>query len=248
MKPPALTFAAVVCLLAHAPFAARAESGAMHAEADSGRADAATRADAGAARAGAAHAESPDPTRLDVERLPPEAIELKRDMFSRGLYLESHLGGRGFVGGLGKLSSPGLLARVDLGFELTSWLMLGGAVELSLHESNAPAPPASSNFQLFDALVQLRLQLPLSVRAMPFIAAEGGVDWSSGTLLAAYGVDRARKIDLTYGGSVGFDWHLLSRHHSLGVLAGARLYPNLTGLGGERTIGIHSAVYLKYVF
>ena len=37
-------------------------------------------------------------------------------------------------------------------------------------------------------------------------------------------------------------------HHSLGLLAGARLYPNLAGPDGEAAVGIHSAAYLKYVF
>jgi hypothetical protein len=64
----------------------------------------------------------------------------------------------------------------------------------------------------------------------------------------AYGVRDADTIGFTYGGSLGFDWHLLSRHHSFGILAGARLYPNLAGLRDEQTIGIHSAAYLKYVF
>src|SRR5262249_59215595 len=122
MNRAALSFAAVACVLVYAH---------------------------GGARADAARAESPDPTRLDVERLPPEAVELKRDMFARGLYLESHLGGRGFVGGLGQLSSPGLLARVGLRFGLTSWLMLGGAAELSPPESNPPAPPARPDLPLF---------------------------------------------------------------------------------------------------
>ena len=40
----------------------------------------------------------------------------------------------------------------------------------------------------------------------------------------------------------------MSRHHSLGLMAGARLYPNLAGPDGEAAIGIHSAAYLKYVF
>ena len=67
-------------------------------------------------------------------------------------------------------------------------------------------------------------------------------------LLDAYGARNASDPGLLYGGSLGFDWHLLSRHHSIGVIAGARMYPNLAGLRGESTIGIHSAVYLKYVF
>ena len=34
------------------------------------------------------------------------------------------------------------------------------------------------------------------------------------------------KLGINYGGELGFDWHLKSLHHSLGVLGGARLYPS----------------------
>ncbi len=206
---------------------------------------------AGASSRAAAQAqrtEAPDPTRLDVERLPPEAIAVRRDMFAHGFFLQSHLGGRGFAGGLGRVSLPGLLAHVGLGYELTQWFLVAAALELSLHQTSAPPPPSPGNFELLDVLAQARLQWPLSARAAPWFGLEAGIDWTPGNLLASYGFKDAGSAGLIYGGSLGFDWHLLSRHYSLGLLAGARLYPNLAGLGGERTLGIHSAAYLKYVF
>jgi hypothetical protein len=203
-----------------------------------------------AAQAGAekkATGEQLDPTRLDVERLPPEAVALRRDMFARGLFMQTHLGGRGFVGGAGRVSLPGVLAHVGIGYELSDWLALGGALEMSLHETSAPAPPSADNFELLDLLAELRLQLPLSARAAPWLGVEAGLDLTAGQALAAYGITRADSLGVCYGGTLGFDWHLLSRHYSLGLLAGARLYPNLDR-PGDRAIGIHSAAYLRYVF
>lgn len=192
--------------------------------------------------------EPPDPTRLDVERLPPEAIAVKRDMYAHGFFLDSGVGGRGFAGALGRLSLPGMFARVAIGYEFTDWLLLTAGVELSLHETSAPAPPNPANFELINPVAQLRLQLPLSARFAPWLAGEAGIGWVPGNLLSGYGVNDAGKVGLNYGGSVGVDWHMLNRHYSLGLLAGARLYPNLAGLNNEATLGIHSAVYLKYVF
>jgi hypothetical protein len=200
------------------------------------------------ARAQQPTTETPDRTRLDVERLPPEAVVVERDMFAHGLFLQSDFGGRGFVGGVGRLSQPGLFARVGLGYELTQWFLLGAAFELSLHDTSAPPPPSPASFQLIDTVVEARLQWPLSARATPWLGVEGGIDWTPGNLLAAYGIRRAGQADLTYGGSIGFDWHLLSRHYALGLLVGARFYPNLDTAAGERSIGIHSAACLKYVF
>jgi hypothetical protein len=200
------------------------------------------------AHAQQAATEAPDPTRLDVERLPPEAIRITRDMFARGLFLQGYLGGRGFVSGLSRLAEPGPFARVGLGYEFFDWLALGVAVELSLHDTDAPAPPAAGSFELLDALAELRLQLPLSARAALWLSGEAGIDWVPGNLLSAYGLEDADKLGLIYGGNLGFDWHLLSRHHSIGLLTGARLYPNLAGLRDEQTIGVQAAAYLKYVF
>jgi len=192
--------------------------------------------------------EPKDPTRLDVERLPPEAVDLQRDMFATGPYLQAMLGGRGFAGGLGRLTAPGLYARVGAGYELSDYFALGLALELSLHDSDAPAPPPPTSLQLIDSLLELRLRLPLSVRAALWLSAEAGLGSVLGNTLESYGLPDADSLGFIYGGSLGFDWHLLSPHHSLGLLAGTRLAPNLDGPGNDRTFEIHSALYLAYVF
>jgi hypothetical protein len=193
-------------------------------------------------------AETPDPTRLDVERLPPEAIEVTRDMFAHGLFLQSFLGTRGFFGALGELAQPGLLARVGLGYELLAWLSLGASFELSMHALQAPLPPTRGNFQLIDALAEARLQLPLSARSALWLSGEAGLATTLGNLLVVHGFADADALGLIYGGSLGFDWHTLSRHHSLGLLAGARLHPNLAAAAGQAPLGVHGSAYLKYVF
>jgi len=193
-----------------------------------------------------AASEAPDPTRLDVERLPPEAIALTRDMFASGPFVFAELGGRGFAGGLGRVADPGVLGRVGVGYELTVWLIFAVSAELSLHETAAPAPPAPASFQLVDGVGEARLRLPLSVRAALWLGGEAGLGWVPGSLLPVYGIEDAESLSLIYGGSLGFDWHLLSKHHSLGLRAGARRYPGLDG--DDPTVGIHAGATLAYVF
>jgi hypothetical protein len=53
---------------------------------------------------------------------------------------------------------------------------------------------------------------------------------------------------LVYGGTTGFDWHLLNAHHSLGLRVGGHLLPNLKAKDGEQTISVDSVLYLRYVF
>lgn len=204
---------------------------------------------AATAHAQDAASEAPDPTRLDVERLPPEAIAVTRDMYAHGLFVQAFVGSRAFFGALSSLGRPGLSTRIGLGYELADWFQLGADFELSMHALHAPRPPAEGNFQLMVAVAEARFQWPMSARCALWLAGEGGVSWTSGNLLAVHGFEDANSLQLTYGGSLGFDWHLGSRHHSLGLLAGARLYPGLARtLDAAATIAMHSSAYLKYVF
>lgn len=200
------------------------------------------------ARAQDAQEEDLDVTRLDVERLPPEAIEINRDMYSRGVYVEGQVGGRGVMGGAGRYFSPGMLASIGAGYELTRWFLVGAAVELSLHPTDAPAPPTATTLQFFGALAELRLQANFSPRVAMWLGGQVGVLSISGNFLSTYGVQDADSLGAMFGGSLGFDWHFKNRHHSIGLLGGARLYPSLTGFDDEKAIGIHSATYLRYVF
>lgn len=203
----------------------------------------ATRADAQAARE-----EELDVTRLDVERLPPEAIEPDRDMYSHGVYVEGRIGGRGFVGGGGRYFDPGLMTSVGAGYELTSWLLVGGGVELSLHPTDAPSPPTPTTLQIFGGFAEVRLQANFSSRVAMWLGGEVGLMSVSGNFLTTYGVQDADTVGAMFGGSLGLDWHFKNRHHSMGLLGGARLYPSLAGIDGEQALGIHSAAYLRYVF
>ncbi|HKU40508.1 MAG TPA: hypothetical protein VJR89_20250 [Polyangiales bacterium] len=196
-----------------------------------------------------AEEEAPDATRLDVERLPPEALQVTRDMYSQGLFLRSEMGGQGFAGGIGRLSAPGPMAKLVVGYELASWFSVASQLGLAFHATHAPTPPAATAFQLYSLLAQARFQANLGTRAALWLSGDAGAGFASGDFLQAFGYEDAGKIGLIYGGTLGFDWHLFNAHHSLGLAAGAHLWPNLNDPdGGEQSIGIDATAYLKYVF
>lgn len=196
----------------------------------------------------AQQAEAADSTRLDVERLPPEAIQITRDMYAVGLHVRAELGGQGFAGGVGRISRAGPLARLVVGYELSQWFALGAQLGLAFHATHAPQPPAPAAFQVYTLLAQARFQLDLGARAGLWIAGEGGAGMASGNFLQTWGYDDAGEIGLVYGGTLGFDWHLVNAHHSLGLAIGAHHFPKLSDPSGEASVAIESAAYLKYVF
>jgi hypothetical protein len=199
------------------------------------------------AAAARAQQEEADATRLDVERLPPEVIPVTRDMFHVGFYLHSDLGGQGFAGGAGRISRPGPRARVGFGYEFLPWLSLGSQLACSFHSTSAQAPPAPTAFQFYSLTVQAKAQLLLGVRAALWLAADGGIGWASGDFLQAWGLRDAGDIGPMYGGQLGFDYHLMNAHHSLGLLAGTHRVPNLDAFG-DKALAVYGAAYLKYVF
>jgi hypothetical protein len=195
-----------------------------------------------------AEEEAPDATRLDVERLPAEALQPTRDMFAVGFHLRAELGGQGFAGGVGRISSIGPVAHLAAGYEFRPWFLLAAEFGLAMHPTDAAAPPTATAFQLYTGLIQARLQLPVSTRVALWLSADGGAGFASGDFLQAWGYRSAGKIGVVYGAALGFDWHFMNPHHSIGLRAGAHLYPNLDAPSGEQSVAIESAAYLKYVF
>lgn len=210
------------------------------------RADEPPESDRDAERTGTT--EGRDTTRLDVERLPPEAIEVTRDLYAHGFYVEGYVGGRGFVGGVGRVSSAGPLLGLRFGYEIVDWLFVGALVEASIHETRAPAPPARQVFELLDAMADVRLQVNPTAEFAMWIAGQVGVLAASTDILSLYGQPDASTVGLVYGGELGLDGHFHTRHLSLGVAGGVRMAPSLDRPDADMAIGVHGTAYIRYVF
>ena len=192
--------------------------------------------------------EEPDPTRLDVERLPPEAIRVTRDLYARGFFLESSVGARGFVQGIGRVVAPGFHFDVGVGYELTRWFAVRLAFDASLHQTTAPTPPAQSVVQLIGVIAEARFAANVSPRIQLFLGGEFGTVWVLGDVLRTYGYQDISTTGLTYGGRGGIDYHFRDRHHSMGLAGGARYYPSLASPYDQGAIGWQGDAYFRYVF
>jgi hypothetical protein len=181
-----------------------------------------------------------------VERLPPEALKPRRDLYSRGLFLEAQLGGATFAGDARDVSRGGPRFAVALGYELTRWFALLIELEGSMHQTKNRPPPSHTSFELWLGSVGARFTLPIDARNALFATALFGVEAATRDALRGLDFRDAHRPGVAYGGELGYDFHLPARHHSLGVLAGARQFPSLQRDGF--TLGIHASTYLRYVF
>jgi hypothetical protein len=191
--------------------------------------------------------EARDPTRLDVQRLPPEAVEVTRDLYARGLFVEAQLGALAFAGSANRVSGAGPRVAIALGYEFTHWLSALVLAEGSLHRTDNRPPPRATAYELLGTAAGARLSLPMTARAALWATGLVGVNWTTRDVLRALGFRDAFKLGLNYGGEVGFDWHVRSRHHSLGLLGGIRALPNLAAKR-QFTLSNYGSLYLRYVF
>lgn len=193
--------------------------------------------------------EEPDPTRLDVERLPPEAIPITRDLYAHGFFVEATIGARGWVNGIGDLTDVGPWATIGIGYEIFDFLHVILSAEGSMHNTNAPPPPAATAFEVLGGNAAIRLQANFTEAFAMWISGQFGVLIATTDILELYGYQDSTTIGITYGGEVGIDWHFRARHHSIGILGGVRHYPSLEASGGSSpALGIHGSAYLRYVF
>lgn len=193
--------------------------------------------------------EEPDVTRLDVERLPPEAITVTRDLYAHGFFLEGRIGGIGFLHGIGDYASPGLWASIAFGYEILDWLHVSIAGEGSLHDTNAPPPPARTGFELLFGTASLRLQANFTEAFAMWLAPQFSIVAAMSDILDLYGFQGSNEVGIAYGGELGIDWHFRARHHSIGLSGGVRHFPSFEAPDASLpTLGIHGSAYLRYVF
>jgi hypothetical protein len=192
--------------------------------------------------------EAVDRTRLDVERLPPEAIHVTRDLYAHGFFVEAALGARGFIGGIGRYSDPGFAFWLRAGYEILDWLWVSAVFESSIHQTHAPTPPSQAVFELLGAMGEVRLQTNPTAELALWLSGQAGMIVATTDAPALYGIQNASTVGLAYGGEIGIEAHFHSRHTSIGLLGGTRLATNLQSITGEMSIGIHGGPYLRYVF
>ena len=193
--------------------------------------------------------EEPDATRLDVERLPPEAIQITRELYAHGFFLEARIGALGFVNGIGDYASPGPWASIAFGYEILDWLHVMVAAEGSLHDTNAPPPPARTAFEIVGGTASVRLQANFTEAFAMWLAPQLTVLAATSDILDLYGFQGASDVGIAYGGELGIDWHFRARHHSIGLSGGVRHFPSFEAAGSSApALGIHGSAYLRYVF
>jgi hypothetical protein len=191
--------------------------------------------------------------RAQVTTEPGTAVFPDPNKFARGLYTEGEAGAVILFGRVGEVVSPGFAIGARVGYDVFRWLAVQAHTLGSTHETKGDGPWAGQLMQTYQGTVEAKATL----RFGQFAAfAEGGLGaarWSTNLLntldtsgkmfciepncLAKY------RTGFTAGGSLGGDYHSLSRHFSVGVRAGMFWLKHVTS--SEDLI---ATAYLRYTF
>ena len=185
---------------------------------------------------------APARARAQVTSEPSAAIFPDPSKFARGIYTEGEVGGVAFFGPAGGKIAPGFGLGFRAGYDLNRFV----AVQLhglgSTHQTTFPGMPQDDQIlQVYQGTAELKATYRF-VQTSIFIEGGIGAARLSSNILATVNLTKWR-TGLTAGGSLGFDYHSLSRHFSLGLRAGTFW---LRDIGGS--LDLIAVAYLRYTF
>jgi hypothetical protein len=161
--------------------------------------------------------------------------------YSHGVYAEMDLGGTGFIGSAGPFVDPGPNFGIRAGYDLFSWLSVGGVADGSTHEANVPPPPDREFFQLYHVGADGRLTARVGRFALFGEGSLGAVLISTNVLdkVMVTAPDTHATVAFTVGG--GVDYHTQNRHYSIGIAGDWTVYPSFSS---AQSVTVR--IYLRY--
>jgi len=163
--------------------------------------------------------------------------------FARGIFTEGEVGAVTFFGRVGENVSPGFAIGARAGYDLTRWFALQVHALGSTHETKGDGPAAGQLLQTYQGTVEGRLTLRFGQTALFGEGGLGAARWSS-NLLNVLVPDMIKfRTGFTAGGSLGFDYHSLSRHFSVGLRVGDFWLKN-----AANSQDLIATTYLRYTF
>jgi len=162
---------------------------------------------------------------------------------STGIYTEAGIGGGGFLGDAASAANPGLAVGGRIGYDLFSWLSVGGVFTATTHEATVPPPPEDEFFQMYSVSAEGRLGFRVGWFAM-YVAGGYGVGGISSNILGKVGITgTGERLSNVLHGSGGIEYQLQNRHYALGVDTTYQLWLNF-----EESQMLTVRAYLRYTY
>lgn len=162
---------------------------------------------------------------------------------SSGLYAEAGIGGAGFLGEAASYSKLGPAFSLRVGYDLFSWLSVGGHLAASTHEATVPPPPEGELYQLYTVAGDARLGFRVG-RVAAYAQGGAGLGIISSNVLDKVGlVEPDERVTLIFAAGGGLEYQLQNRHYALGLSADWTLFPSFDAAQTLTARG-----YLRYTY
>lgn len=162
---------------------------------------------------------------------------------STGIYTEAGIGGGGFIGNASSAAKAGLAVGGRIGYDLFSWLSVGGVFSATTHEATVPPPPEDEFFQMYSVSAEGRIGFRVGWFAM-YVAGGYGVGGISSNILGKVGITgTGERLSNVLHGSGGIEYQLQNRHYALGVDTTYQLWLNF-----EESQLVTVRAYLRYTY
>ena len=162
---------------------------------------------------------------------------------SVGFFSEAGGGPAFFLQDAGSYSAMGPAIDIRVGYDLFSWLSVGGYLGASIHEATVPPPPVGEYYQLYHLGADLRLGY-LFGRVGVFIDGRAGGSMISSNILEKVAIlEPGQRFSLSFAAGAGVEYQLENRHYAFGVGGQWMAMPGFDG-----TQGVTTRLYLRYTY
>ncbi len=163
------------------------------------------------------------------------------DKYAHGYYAEAGLGTGFFLGEAGKYIAPGPSFALRSGYDLWSWLSVGGRFSGGIHEGDVPPPPEREYLQLIEGAAEGRLTLRIR-RVALFAEGSLGFGYITTNLLDRVGVTTPDNyLSPAFSAGGGIDYHTQNRHFSFGLTGDYSVFPSFSS---AQSVSLR--LYLRY--
>lgn len=162
---------------------------------------------------------------------------------SKGFFTEGGLGATGFLGSASDYSRVGVGLQARIGYDLFSWLSVGGHISASTHEATVPPPPEGEYYQLYGFAGDVRLGFRTGPVAL-FVEGGAGMALISSNVLSKVGVlEPGEELSLLIDAGGGAEYQLQNRHYAFGLGLDWMMLPQF-----DATMGLSGRLYLRYTY
>lgn len=162
---------------------------------------------------------------------------------SVGFFTEAGGGPAFFLQDAGAFSAMGPAIDIRAGYDLFSWLSVGGYLGASMHEATVPPPPEDEYYQLYHAGADLRLGY-LFGRIGVFVDGRVGGSMISSNILEKVAIlEPGQRFSLSFAAGAGVEYQLENRHYAVGL---GGQWMSMPGFDG--TQGVTTRLYLRYTY